>query len=346
MSDAKLTALQDLIDTPKDIYKLKVYEQKLHAASTALLFDIRTIATNAHSSSKYLEELSRLIGQLRTRIDSLIDLSRRIEIRIRPGTSDKNKRIIFNNAILYDFIVFSRCWDMKATFDTIDSLIVFEDKEKIRHNAKTILSDIQTITDLLNSKENLATNVQSSEEVAGTLLLKFNEELEFAERAGALKGILKLDKPFLGRKGKYYDQLGNIVLKIVMTFDITSSTEPIAVRAIYSRLTDEYPRVRAEIQDLQKVLQTLDENGLLILKQDREGQYWVQLQPSETDTNIILNLAKEKGFIILEELVMITNWSIEEAVVEMDKFVKAGIAVKDTSYSTGIKYYFPGLSEK
>ena len=346
MNDAKLIALQDLIDAPKNLYKLKVYEQKLHAASTALLFDIRSIASNAHTASKHMDDIVRLIEQLRKRIDTLIDLSRRIEIRIRPGTSEKQQRIIFNNALLYDFIIFSRCWDIKSTFNTIDSLIVFDDRDQIKNTAKRILEDIQTITELLSNKENTAVNVQASEDVAETLLLKFNQELEYAERAGALKGIVKLDKPKIIGRGKYYDQLGNFVLKIIMTFDINSSTEPIAVRAIFSRLNDEYPRIRAEIKDLHKVLEILDENGLLILKQDREGQYWVQLQPSETETNIILNLAEEKGAITLEELIMITNWSIEEANLEMEKFVKAGLAVKDTSYSSGTKYYFPGLNEK
>ncbi|MHA1557589.1 MAG: hypothetical protein ACTSPM_11730, partial [Candidatus Heimdallarchaeota archaeon] len=302
MSNAKLNALQDLIDTPKDLYKLQVYEQKLHSASTTLLFDIRAIATNIQSSSKHLEDISRLMGQLRIRIDTLIDQSRRIEVRIRPGTSDKNRRTIFNNAILFDFILFSKCWDLKISFGNIDSLIVFEDKDKIKSIAKQILEDIQTTTELFSSKENVTMNIQSSEEVAETLLLSFNKELEFAERAGALKGILKLEKPRLVGKGKYYDQLGNIILKIIMTFDTSSSTEPIALRAILSRLIEEYPRVKANNKDLQKVLVTLDETGLLILKQDREGQFWVQLHPSETETNIILGLAKDKGHITLEEL--------------------------------------------
>ena len=346
MSNAKLTALQDLIDRPKDLYKLKVYEQKLHSVSTTLLFDIRTIVMNAQSSSKYLEDISRLMGQLRLRIDTLIDQSRRIEVQIRPGTSDKNRKTIFNNAILYDFIIFSKCWDLKIIFGSIDSLIIFEEKDEIKSLAKQILDDIQSMSELFSNKENIAVNIQSSEEVAETLLLSFNKELEFAEKAGALKGILKLDKPRLLGKGKYYDQLGNIILKIIMTFDTSSSTEPIAIRAIFSRLNEEYPRVKAEIDDLQKVLANLDETGLLILKQDRDGQFWIQLHPSETETNIILGLAKRKGYITLEELIMITNWSIEEASVEMDKFVKSGLAIKDTSYSSGTKYYFPGLAEQ
>lgn len=346
MSDAKLIALQDLIDTPKNISKLKVYEQKLHSVSTALLFDIRTIVINTQSASKHLEAISRLMGQLRLRIDTLIDQSRRIEVRIRPGTSDKNRKTIFNNAILFDFIIFSKCWDLKIIIGRVDSLIIFEDKEEIKSLAKQILEDVQTMSELYSNKENIAINIQSSEEVAETLLLSFNKELEFAERAGALKGILKLDKPRLLGKGKYYDQLGNIILKIIMTFDTSSSTEPIAMRAIFSRLNEEYPRVRADIKDLQKVLTTLDETGLLIQKQDREGQFWIQLHPSETETNIILGLAKKKGYITLEELIIITNWSIEEASVEMAKFVKSGLAIKDTSYSSGTKYYFPGLSEE
>ncbi len=346
MDNAKITALQDLVDTPKGLYKLKVYEQKLHSVSTTLLFDIRALVINSLTSSKHLNDIARLMNQLRLRIDTLIDQSRRMEVRIRPGTSDKNRKNIFNNAILFDLIIFSKCWDLKIIFGSIDSLIIFEDKDEIKSLAKQILNDIQLMSELFSNKEKITVNIQSSEEVAESLMLSFNKELEFAEGAGALKGIIKLDKPRLIGKGKYYDQLGNILLKIIMTFDIGSSTEPIAMRAIFSRLKEEFPRVRAEIKDIQKVLITLDETGLLILKQDREGQFWIQLHPSETETNIILGFAKKKGYITLEELIMITNWSIEKASEEMEKFVKSGLAIKDASYSSGMKYYFPGLTEE
>ena len=344
MSDAKLSALQNLVDTPRDLYKLKIYESKLHSASTTLLFDCRSIILNAVESSKFVDEVSRIIPQLRARIDTLIDRSRRLEIRIRPGTNDRVQKTIFNNGILYDLIIFSRCWDLKITLGDLDSLIVFSEIDKIKTLSRSLLEEFQVIDTLFSQKENITVNIQSSDDIAASLLEQFYQELEFAEKAGALKGIIKLEKPKVLGRGKYYDQLGNIILKIIMSFELDDPSDPISFRAIYTRMNNEFPLVKAEAKDIQKVIDDLADNGVLILKEDKEGLLWVQLQPKEKETNIILQLAQEKGFVTVEELMMITNWSLEESIEEMEKFVTAGLAIKDASYAEGTKYYFPGLN--
>ena len=345
MSDNKLIALQDLIDTPKSLYKLKIYERKLHDANITLLFDCRTIIMNSVKSSKHNAELSRITEQLKLRIDSLIDQSRMLILRIRPGTSDKEQKVIFDNAVIFDLIIFSRCWDLKSFLADLDSQILIETQETLKDEIKEILENIQVIDNLFTQKQNVATNAQSSEDVVRSLLEYFNKELDFADRAGALKGIIKLDKPKVIGKGKYYDQLGNLVLKIILSFELKNPSDPITLRDIYSRFTREYPNVSADLKDIQKVIENLNENGLLIIGEDRQGLLFVRLQPAEAEMNIILELAKEKGFITVEELVMITNLSLEEALEEMNRFVKAGIAIRDIDYAEGTKYYFPGLSD-
>ncbi|MFW9924228.1 MAG: hypothetical protein ACFFDW_13165 [Candidatus Thorarchaeota archaeon] len=345
MSAGKINALQDLVDIPKDTFKLKLYERKLHDASLTLLFNCRKILLNSEKSSKSFFDIFRMVSQLKMRIDRLIDRSRLLEVRIRPGTPDKTVKIILNNAILYDLISFSRSWDLNADIIYLDGQIIFQETEKINDIARKALNNIQVIDEIFSNKSSITTNIQSSEELAHNLLQTFNQELELAEQAGALKGIIKLEKPKLIGKSKYYEVLGNIVLKIIMSFELANPADPIAVRAIYSRLTQEYPRVNAEMKDLLKVIDDLSMNGLIITKQDKDGLQWIQLQPSEPETNIILQLAKEKGYVSIEELILITNWSIDEGIQEMEKFVQAGLAVKDTDYSTGTKYYFPGLSE-
>lgn len=345
MSNAKLNALQDLIDTPKNLYKLKVYERKLHDANIVLLFDCRTIIMNSVKSSNQNAELLRITQQLKLRIDSLIDQSRMLELRIRPGISDKQRKIIFDNAVIFDLIIFSRCWDLKSFLSDLDSQILFEAQEELKEKVKDILEYIQVIDNLFSQKQNVAINVQSSEEVVRSLIEYFNKELDFADRAGALKGIIKLDKPKIIGKGRYYDQLGNLILKIILSFELKNASDPIALRDIYTRFIREYPNVSADFKDIQKVVEELNENGLLILGEDRKGLLFVRLQPAEAEMNIILDLAKEKGFITVEELVMITNLSIEEALEEMNRFVKAGIAIRDIDYAEGTKYYFPGLSD-
>jgi len=346
MSDDKLSALKNLIDTPKDLHKLKIYEEKLTQACTNLLFDSRKIVINSEVSSKSLTEAARIVPQIRTRVESLIDRARRQDLRIRPGTPEKTQNLMINNSLLFDFIIFSRSWDLKDELKELDSLLVFGEVQKIKDLAREVLEHIQTIDELFSQKEHAKTNIQSSEEVAAILLERFDQEMAIAEQAGALKGILKLEKPKFIGKDKYYDQLGNIILKIAMSFDTETDDTPIAIRAINAILNREFPRVKAELRDILKAVEILDANGLLILKQDHEGLYWIQLSPSESEANIILRMAEAKGFLTIEEVIMETNWPLEKATEELEKFVKAGCAIRDTSYSTGTKYYFPGLSEE
>ncbi|NHJ86907.1 MAG: hypothetical protein FK734_15700 [Asgard group archaeon] len=346
MSDDKLKALQNLIVTPKDLSKLLTYERKLQEATILLLFDGRKIVLNAQESSKFVQEAKQFVLQIKTRIDTLINRARNDILRFQPGTSDKDRKMIADNCILYDFIIFSRVWDLKDDLKKIDSLIVFKDLEKLTSLVRIVIENIQVIDELISSKTNIKTTIQSSEETASALLTRFNKELELAESAGALKGIITLQKPKFIGKGKYYEQLGNIILKIVFSFGLEHSSEPISLRAIATRLNDDYPRVITEFADIIKAVEMLSMNGFLILNQDREGLYWVNLKPSESEANVILALAEPQGFLTIEGLMIETGWSLEKANEELEKFIKAGCAIKDVDYSTGTKYYFPGLTEK
>ncbi len=346
MSAEKITALQELIAVPTNYNKLVLYEEKLRDAILSLFFDCRNIAIRSVDASKFVDEVARIVPQIKTRVDSLIDRARMHDMRIRPGTPEKKSKLIMQNAVIYDFIMFSRTWDLKKDLGDFDSQIVFGEVAKLKTVVSGILENIQTISELFVSKEQAKNDVQSTENVTATLAVKFNEELAFAQKAGALKGIVKLEKPLLIGRDKFYTQLGNIILKIAMTFGDDELTKPIALRAIYSRLTDEFPRVKASMKDVLKAVEELDTNGLVNANQDHEGMYWIQMYSSESAENIILQMAQEKGFITLEEVVMQTNWSIDKAKDELNKFVSAGSAIVDASYSTGTKYYFPGLADE
>lgn len=345
MSAEKITAFKELIDVPSNYNKLVIYEGKLSDAILSLIFDCRNIAMRSVDSGKSVEDVARIVPQIKTRVDSIIDRARMHSMKIRPGTPEKTSKLIMQNAVIYDFIMFSRAWDLKKALGDFDSQIVFGEVDKLKAVVSDILENIQTINGLFVSKEQAKNDVQSTENVTAALAVKFNEEIAFAQKAGALKGIVKLEKPLLLGRDKFYTQLGNIILKIAMTFGDDEITKPIALRAIYSRLTDEFPRVKASMKDVLKAVEELDANGLINYNQDHEGMYWIQMYSSDSAENLILQMAQTKGFVTLEEVVMETNWSIEKAKEELQKFVRAGSAIVDASYSTGIKYYFPGLAD-
>lgn len=345
MSEEKLSALRDMVATPKELHKLVQYERKLKEANTFLLIDCRKSIINSQKSSQFLEDAKRFLPQIKSRIDSLIDRSRYDELRLRPGMSEKVRKTITNNCILYDLIIFSRSWDLKIEIKELDDLIIFGEVDKLKNSVRNILEHIQTIDELISSKSSVKTTVQISNDVTTNLLVKFNQELDFAESAGALKGILKLEKPKGIGKGRYYEQLSNIILKVAFSFGIEHSDEPISLGDIAQRLNEQFPHIQADLKDILKATQMLSDNGFLMLKVDRQGAYWVHLKPDESEANIILALAEEKGYLTIEELVRKTDWSLEKTQEELDKFVAAGCAIKDAEYATGIKYYFPGLTK-
>lgn len=345
MSEEKFSALKDLVDTPKDLHKLAQYERKLREANTFLLIDCRKLIINSQKSSQFFDEAKRFVMQIKSRIDSLIDHSRYDELRFRPGLEEKIQKTITNNCIIYNLIIFSRSWDLKIEIKDLDELIIFKEIDKLKTSVRNILDHIQIIDELISGKSNVKTTVQESEKIATDLLAKFNQELDFVESAGALKGILKLEKPKVIGKGRYYEQLSNIILKVAFSFGIEHSEEPISIGDIAQRLNEQFPHIQADLKDVIKATQMLSENGFIFLKIDRQGIYWIQLKPDESEANIILALAEEKGFLTIEELVRKTDWTLEKAQEELDKFVVAGYAIKDAEYATGVKYYFPGLSK-
>ncbi|MBD3190085.1 MAG: hypothetical protein GF308_05555 [Candidatus Heimdallarchaeota archaeon] len=348
MLNDKQTTLQDLLPKLKRLRDLVKADEKLTDTSINLLFDVRDVILHIMNSTKSLDHRStRIIDHLKQRVDSLIDRARRQETRFTPGTQKNIRKQILKNMILYNLIIFSRSWDLKEVFTSIDSNIVFGDIEAIQKHSKTALDHIHIIDNLFSEKENILKDTLTTEELAENLSQNFYQELELAEKAGILKGIVQLEKPKLFGKEKYYDQLGNILLKVVQqSFGLEQQTKPIAVRAIITRLRADYPKVNAELSDVKKALVLLANNGLIILEEDEQGLQWLQLFPSESEASIILSLAKSKGYITLEEIVIETGWSQKKTSAELDKFVKAGCAVMDSSYADGTKYYFPGLTDQ
>lgn len=346
MIDDKIKALKKMIESPSDLQGLFKYERKLRDASTDRLSEIRNLTLKIMKSGKKIEDINTVLPQIKDRVDGLLDKSKKQANGITPGISEEAKKHIIQNAILYNLIIFSHCWNLKDNLSEMDSKVVFQETSTIRGLLKTALQNIHSLDDLFTARENSIANVIPPEEVASNLSKKFKKELQVVEKSGALKGIVTLDKPKLFGKSEYYDKLGNILLKLALSFGPESHTEEIAVRALITRLEDEYPQVEAETSDVNKAIDKLAANGLIILKEDEQNLRWIQLHPTESESNAILTLAKDKGFVTLDEVMLQTKWSQEKATQEIEKFIKAGCAVVDSSYSEGTKYYFPGLIEK
>jgi hypothetical protein len=59
-----------------------------------------------------------------------------------------------------------------------------------------------------------------------------------------------------------------------------------------------------------------------------------------------LTIAGDKGWTTLEEVMVQTGWSRERAEIALEELEDSGISRADPSYSTGKKWYFPGLTKQ
>jgi hypothetical protein len=64
------------------------------------------------------------------------------------------------------------------------------------------------------------------------------------------------------------------------------------------------------------------------------------------DQNRILVIAGEKGWTTLEDVMVQTGWSRERAEIALKELQDSGISRYDPSYSSGKKWYFPGLTKQ
>ena len=74
----------------------------------------------------------------------------------------------------------------------------------------------------------------------------------------------------------------------------------------------------------------------------------MELRPLELrrDQSDVINLAALKGYVSIEEVMMNLKWSEDHARQVLTSLVDAGMAVADIRFSTGGRYYFPGLRSR
>ncbi|MEA2071041.1 MAG: hypothetical protein U9O98_07095, partial [Asgard group archaeon] len=230
--------------------------------------------------------------------------------------------------------------------EEIENNLLFCDFQELKPKFRELLERMGVIDDLFIDRLQVITSNITSEETAAKLMHKFSEELATAEKVGALEGILKIEKPKIFGRKDYYAKLSNILLNLIAKIGENKKDKPIPLRQLESHFRDDYPYIEATSKDLIKACEEMNNYGLLFLERDSQGLIWIRLTPPESKANIILEIAKKEGIVTLENLILETGWSQATIQEELNKFIKAGCVVVDSSYAQGTKYYFPGLYEK
>ncbi|MFX1488404.1 MAG: hypothetical protein ACFFBI_04610 [Promethearchaeota archaeon] len=105
-------------------------------------------------------------------------------------------------------------------------------------------------------------------------------------------------------------------------------------------------RGNVEIKDVEKALKILKKTGVIDdLTQLDTGVIMVRFFPIQfTDDEVkVVELAKEKGILTIEDVCVSLSWSQDRALRALDSLVSGGIAKYRENILTGKQWYFPSI---
>ncbi|MHA1882950.1 MAG: hypothetical protein ACTSUO_07880 [Candidatus Thorarchaeota archaeon] len=162
---------------------------------------------------------------------------------------------------------------------------------------------------------------------------------------------LQEQRPNVGLNGltmdQYYDQLGLAVLDVAT---IHASKGLMGLAELIIEVVKRVPQFKSpSYNDVIEAVNRVADHGLIPgIKTLRGGVKVVELRPLELrrDQADIINLAAIKGYTSVEEAILELKWSEDHARQVLTSLVDSGMAVADIRFSTGGRYYFPGLRSR
>lgn len=143
---------------------------------------------------------------------------------------------------------------------------------------------------------------------------------------------------------QYYDYIGLAILDVATA---NSSKGLMGLAELIVEVVRLLPELKSvSYNDVIEAVNRVSQHGLIPgIRTLRGGVKVVELRPLELrrDQADVINAAATKGYISVEELMMQLKWSEDHARQVLSSLVDAGMAVADIRFSTGGRYYFPGL---
>jgi hypothetical protein len=146
---------------------------------------------------------------------------------------------------------------------------------------------------------------------------------------------------------QFYDYVGLAILDVATE---NSSKGLMGLAELIVEVVRRLPELESvTYNDVIEAVNRVAENGLIPgIRSLRGGVKVVELRPLELrrDQADVINLAATKGYVSVEEVIMQLKWSEDHARQVLSSLVDAGMAVADIRFSTGGRYYFPGLRSR
>ena len=146
---------------------------------------------------------------------------------------------------------------------------------------------------------------------------------------------------------EYFDYIGLAILDVATE---NASKGLMGLAELIVEVVRRLPEMKTvTYNEVIEAVNRVAQNGLIPgIRTLRGGVKVVELRPLELrrDQSDVINLAASKGHVSVEEVMMAFKWSEDHARQVLASLVDAGMAVADIRFSTGGRYYFPGLRSR
>ena len=148
------------------------------------------------------------------------------------------------------------------------------------------------------------------------------------------------------KKGKFFDKLSYVILEILR--DECPKRGGIITLSDIVLLVNKGRKENPLSSDIIfTAVEILEKNGLIPKVETlHSGIKIIPFIELSSDHREVLNIASEKGWTTIEEVIMKTGWSKEKALLVLRNMEESGLAISQTSVDKGTKWFFPALYKK
>jgi ESCRT-II complex subunit VPS22 len=315
-------------------------------ASNALTQLNSSVSINARSFSEVTVKIYTKFEEIRYSSESVPDFI------LHPDQSRSNIKSSgeIRVAQLLASILCERIADQSAHL--AEDIEFGEEGLNIREELRAVRDHISRLSEVVQVQQKLADGAPVSTESIKDLQKKYDVrikqlEQELLRKEGRALTVSALDatkKPKVFGKGKFEENLADLILEHGKNLR-ASSGGYISLANLYTAIKNQVPDIKFSVKDIEKACNRLKKQSLIegIIK--RSGVKIVEFVPVtlSSDARQVFDLAVNKGYVTLEEVVLGTKWDQQRVMRVLESLVKQKIARKVSSLDTGDQYYFPGL---
>jgi len=189
------------------------------------------------------------------------------------------------------------------------------------------------------------------EEISGKIEKAIEELKKTVKVEEAEKKTLKIEgEPTLieriRKKGKFFDKLSYAILQILRE-ECPKRGGIITLSEITLLVNQERMENPLPTDVIFTAIELLEREGLIPKVETlSSGVKIIPFVELTGDHREVLNIASEKGWTTVEEVVMKTGWSKEKASLILKNMEENGLAISQVSVDKGTKWFFPALYNK